>query len=196
MGSPNGSPRAVQKKTNPYKKRCKATWKPLLKLSPKTHCISAPPQKRSLCSESTAGTAAPRSCAALRMPSWMKTTTSPALSAISTTSSTALRRSAIISTLCACVILHLKSIPAAQRCSPSRSIPAPAAARTAKLILPQPKASGAKTGTNRGFLKTPPSIAAPAPCAARRSRPKRILKKRSPSAAIFSVFSRLMSVVT
>ena len=62
--------------------------------------------------------------------------------------------------------------------------------------LPQPKASGAKTGTNRGFLKTPPSIAAPAPCAARRSRPNRILKKLSPSAAIFSVFSRLMSVVT
>ena len=57
-------------------------------------------------------------------------------------------------------------------------------------------ADGAKTGTNRGFLKTPPSIAAPAPCAARRSRPKRILKKRSPSAKIFSVFSRLMNVVT
>lgn len=46
------------------------------------------------------------------------------------------------------------------------------------------------------LLKTPPSIAAPAPCAARRSRPKRILKKLSPSAVIFSVFSRLMSVVT
>ena len=39
-------------------------------------------------------------------------------------------------------------------------------------------------------------LAAPAPCAARRSRPKRILKKLSPSATIFSVFSRLMSVVT
>lgn len=57
-------------------------------------------------------------------------------------------------------------------------------------------AAAEKTGTNRGFLKTLPSIAAPAPCAARRSRPKRILKKRSPSAVIFSVFSRLMSVVT
>lgn len=46
------------------------------------------------------------------------------------------------------------------------------------------------------LFKDAPSIAAPAPCAARRSRPKRILKKLSPSAAIFSVFSRLMSVVT
>lgn len=48
----------------------------------------------------------------------------------------------------------------------------------------------------RLFKDARPSIAAPAPCAARRSRPKRILKKRSPSAAISSVFSRLMSVVT